>query len=89
MNNCKVPLPNCIDGISVADNVTELWRSRFCKLLKCIHDDDINTLPVDVTFSNDIYVTVTDNESAIGQLDKNKSCGLDGIYAEHLNYCSR
>ena len=40
MNNCKVPLPNCIDGISGADNITELWRSRFCKLLNCIHDDD-------------------------------------------------
>ena len=54
-----------------------------------MYDDDINRLPVDVTFSNDIYVTVTDIESAIGQLDKNKSCGLDGIYAEHLKYCSR
>ena len=90
MNNCKVPLPNCIDGISGADNITELWRSRFCKLLNCIHDDDMNTLSVDdVTFSNDIYVTVTDIESVVGQLDKNKSCGLDGIYAEHLKYCSR
>ena len=54
-----------------------------------MYDDDINRLPVDVTFSNDIYVTVTDIESVIGQLDKNKSCGLDGIYAEHLKYCSR
>ena len=34
MNNCKVPLPNCIDGISGAgNNITELWRSRFCNLL--------------------------------------------------------
>ena len=77
MNNCKVPLPNCIDGISGADNITELWRSRFCNLLNCIQDDDIHTLPVDVAFSEDIYVTITDIESAIGQLDKNKSCGLD------------
>ena len=89
MNNCKVPLPNCIDGISGADIITELWRSRSCKLLNCIDDDDMNTLSVDVTFSKDIYVTVTDIESVVGQLDKNKSCGLDGIYAEHLKYCSR
>ena len=46
-------------------------------------------MPVDLAFSEDIYVTITDIESAIGQLDKNKSCGLDGIYAEHLKYCSR
>ena len=89
MNNCKVPLPNCIDGISGADNITELWSSRFCKLLNCINDDDMNTLSVDVTFSNDIYVTITDIEYVVGQLDKNKSCGLDGICAEHLKYCSR
>ena len=37
MNNCKVPLPNCIDGISGAGIIiTELWRSRFCNLLNCI-----------------------------------------------------
>ena len=85
MNNCKVPLPNCIDGISDADNITDLWRSRFCKLLNCINYDDMNALSFDVTFSNDIYVTVTDIESIVGQLDKNKSCDLDGIiYAEHL-----
>ena len=32
---------------------------------------------------------MTDIESAIGHLDNNKSCGLDGIYAEHLKFCSR
>ena len=42
-----------------------------------------------MAFSEDIYVIITDIESAIGQLDKNKSCGFDGIYAEHLKYCSR
>ena len=73
----QIILPNCGS------------RSRFCKLLNCINDDDVNTLSVDVTFSNDIYVTVTDIEAVVGQLDKNKSCGLDGIYAEHLKYCSR
>ena len=57
--------------------------------MNCIYDDDINALLVDVAFSKDIYVTITDIEFTIGQLDKNKSCGLDGIYAEHLKYCSR
>ena len=46
-------------------------------------------LPVDVSYSSDIHVIVTDIESAIGHLDNNKSCGLDGIYAEHLKLCSR
>ena len=34
-------------------------------------------------------ITVDEIEVAISQLGKNKSCGIDAIYAEHLLYCSR
>ena len=57
--------------------------------MDCIQDENIEELPVDVPYSSDIHVTVADIESAIGHLDNNKSCGLDGIYAEHLKFCSR
>ena len=89
MNNCKVPLPNSIDGVNGADNLTELWKGHFEQLFNCIHDNDITSLHYDVTYTNDILCTVDEIESVIGQLDKNKSCGLDGVYAEHLMYCSR
>ena len=57
--------------------------------MNCIQDENIEELPVDVSYSSDIHVTVADIESAIGHLDNNKSCGLDGVYAEHPKFCSR
>ena len=89
MNNCKVPLQNSIDGVTGADNITELWKGHFGQLLNCIHDNDITSLHYDVTYTNDIFGTVDEIELVIGQLDKNKSCGFDCVYAEYLMYCSR
>ena len=89
MNNCKVLLPNSIDGVTGADNITELWNGRFEQLFNCIHDNDITSLHYDVTYINDIFGIDDEIELVIGQLDKNKSCGLDGVHAEHLMYCSR
>ena len=43
MNNCKVPLPNSIDGVTGADNITELWKGHFEQLFKCIHNNDITS----------------------------------------------
>ena len=37
------------------------------------------------TAYDDIYVTEEEVESAIKDLESKKSCGADGIYAEHLN----
>ena len=36
------------------------------------------------TSYDDIYVTEEEVESAIKDLENKKSCGADGIYAEHL-----
>ena len=36
------------------------------------------------TAYDDIYVTEEEVESAIKDLESKKSCGADGIYAEHL-----
>ena len=89
LHSSKMPTPNCIDGVTGANDIVELCTDRFQRLLNCIQDENIEELPVDVSYSSDILVTVADIESAIGHLDNNKSCGLDGIYAEHLKLCSR
>ena len=34
-------------------------------------------------------MTIQEVEGAIEELDNNKSCGLDGVYAEHLKCCSK
>ena len=60
INNCKVPLPNGIDGVTGADNITELWKGHFEQLFNCIHDNDITSFHYDVTYTN--YIFGTDDE---------------------------
>ena len=47
-----------------------------------------NDLCKDASHDIDLQVTYSELTSAIKDLDNNKSCGLDGIYAEHLKHCS-
>ena len=82
ISKCKVTLPNCIDGVTGANNICELWKNHFHQLLNCIQDDD--ALHVDVIYSSEMIITVDEIEVAISQLEKNKSCGIDAMYAEHL-----
>ena len=44
-------------------------------------------MPLNDTF-NSIKVNICEVEDAIKTLQDNKSCGLDGIYAEHIKYAS-
>ena len=87
ISKCKVTLLNCIDGVTGANNICELWKNHFHQLLNCIQEDD--ALHVDVIYSSEMIITVDEIEVAISQLEKNQSCGIDAIYAEHLLYCSR
>ena len=75
-------------GLLVLTIITELWKGHFEQLFNCIHDNDITSLYYDFTYTNDIFGTVGEIELVIGQLDTNKLCGLNGVYAEHLMYCT-
>ena len=68
INKCKVTLPNCIDGVTGANNICELWKNHFHQLLNCIQDDD--ALHVDVIYSSEMIITVDEIEVAISQLGK-------------------
>lgn len=88
MNRVKTPLPNNINGVSGKNEITEVWRKHFSDLLNCIQDnvDDVTQGKI---INDCISVSVHDIEDAIKKLVNNKSCGMDGIYAEHLKYCSK
>ena len=40
-------------------------------------------------YTNDIVVEISEVENVIKCLDINKTCGMDGIYAEHLKHCDK
>ena len=85
----NVPLPTSIDNATGNKEVTELWKTHFEQLLNCVTGRDLNDLNFDCKFNSDLLVKPGEIEDAINSLSEGKSCGLDGIYAEHLKYSSQ
>ena len=90
INNSRTPLPSSMEGVCGAKNIAELWRKHFSDLFNCLNSNNVSICKEEVLFSyNDVVVSTDQLEDAIKKLDLNKACGLDGIYAEHLQYSSR
>ena len=89
INNCNIPLPNSIEDVTGIDEITELWRSHFKQLFDCIRDIDIQQIKYDAKYTNDIVMEISEVENAIKCLDINKTCCMDGFYAEHLKHCDK
>ena len=68
--------------------ITELWKSHFEQLLNCVSGRDTKTLSYECIFNSNMVISPGEIEDAINNLADGKSCGIDGIYAEHLKHCS-
>ena len=88
-NSGKTYLPSSVEGITGNDNIAEMWRKHFAELFNCVNDDGARPDYSGQLYSGDTVVAVDEVQSAINRLDVNKSCGADGISAEHLKYCSK
>ena len=90
MNNSKTPLPTNIDGISGDDAIAELWKKHFMELFNCVKSRSSKKHGAACNYEySDVLVSSDEVEKAIKQLDNNKACGLDGVYAEHLKYSNK
>ena len=88
-NNHKTPLPDNINEACGPDEIINLWKNHFYDIFNCINP--INKSQVEYKLNepvNNIVVNHTMVTEAIKKLSLNKSCGLDGITAEHLKYAS-
>ena len=85
LNNSRTPLPNNIDGCTGSAEVCELWRQHYSSLFNCLPNNEDYVSP-NVSFEDDMIIRPEEVRSAIAKLVNNKSCGLDGITAEHLKY---
>ena len=87
INSSKSSLPCSIEGVTGNQNIAEMWKNHFVDLFNCLKK---STTPMsyNVEFTNDMLVTGHEIARAIVKLDDKKSCGLDGIYAEHLKHAS-
>ena len=69
--------------------IVDMWKSHYNDLFNCLRNNkDVKQLNTDVHYDANIEVTHSDIISAINDLANNKSCGLDGVNAEHLKHCS-
>ena len=84
----NVPLPTSIDDANGKIEVMELWKSHFEQLLNCVSGRDTKKLSYECRFNSSMVISPGEIEDAINNLAEGKSCGIDGIYAEHLKYCS-
>ena len=88
-NNSKTPLPDHIDEAKGTKEILSLWKKHFHDIFNCIKNEGktrtANNIVEDV---NKIIVDHQIVKEAIKDLSLNKSCGLDGITAEHLKYAS-
>ena len=85
VSNAKMPLPTSIEGVTGESNIASVWRDHYNSVFS---STDGGCYTPNYSKCNDAYedILVLPNEiaKAITDLDGNKSCGLDGIYAERL-----
>ena len=82
----NIPIPISIDNATGAKEVVSMWQEHFKSLLNCINGNDSRTLALDLSFDPNIEIKDFEIEDAINKLKGGKSCGIDGIYAEHLKH---
>ena len=83
-----IPLPISIDEATGKKEVVDLWKNHFEQLLNCVHGKNISELGFQCKYDNNMIISPGAIEDAINDLAVGKSCGLDGIYSEHLKYVS-
>ena len=85
----KTPLPTSIDGISGEAEILSMWKSHYLELFNCLKStSSTKNIQYSAEYTNDLVVQSDEIIKIINGLDSNKSCGLDGIYAEHLKHAS-
>ena len=65
-----------------------MWKDHFKNLLNCVKGKNSNSLINDCEYDPKSIINAGEIEDAINKLVGGKSCGLDGIYAEHSKYAS-
>ena len=83
----NIPLPTSIDGATGKKEVVNMWKDHFKSLLNCVQNHN-SSIPSQLTTDPGLKRIPDEIQSAINKLDSGKSCGLDGLYAEHLKHSS-
>ena len=81
LNRSKTAIPCNIEGVTVAEDIADLWRQRYAALFNYIKSEPYHVGKIE---EENIYFHTNGVLNTIGQLADKKACGLDNITAEHL-----
>ena len=84
----NLPLPTNIENATGKIEIAGMWKDHFDNLLNCVKGKDCTNQFSSAVFDPRIVINSGEIEDAINKLAEGKSCGIDGIYAEHLKHCS-
>ena len=84
----NLPLPTNIENATGKIEIAGMWKDHFDNLLNCVKGKDCTNQFSSAVFDPKIVINSGEIEDAINKLAEGKSCGIDGIYAEHLKHCS-
>ena len=88
INNSRTSLPLSVDDSRGARDIAAMWKVHFQNLFNCIERHDVHDFHCTETELDSAIVGEEEVKDAIKELSLGKSCGLDGIYAEHLKFSS-
>ena len=88
MSPNNIPLPTNIENATGKVEIADMWKCHFKELLNCLNGKDNKDLYSNVVFDPGVEVNPGEVEEGINKLAAGKSCAMDGVYAEHLKYCS-
>ena len=88
INNSKTPLPVTVENANEPQAICKLWENHYQGIFNCLPKVGFDCNFPFSESHNSVKVTNSEMGDAINSLQDNKSCGLDGIYAEHIKYAS-
>ena len=88
INNSKTPLPCTVEDANGPQEIIKLWEKHYYDIFNCLPKVGFNSnLKSNSTYDN-VKVSCREIIDSIKSLKDNKSCGLDGIYSEHIKNAS-
>ena len=88
INNAKTPLPCSIEDSNGPKDIINLWEKHYHEIFNCLPKVSYGSNFVLEESYDKVKVKIEEIINAIKSLDDNKSCALDGIFAEHMKYAS-
>ena len=91
-NNARVPLATTIGGITGENEIAEMWQNHYKSILSSVKTNSRQQFVTNKLSSirgESILFSTSDINVALHSLKSGKSCGVDGLAAEHFLFAHR